>query len=266
MNHSGIISTSQGQHGIQNVCVGMCVWQRGLPEFWAGSTPCLPRSSPIFLCPPSGPRRISPRKLNLLSPPTVAPVSVHHSHHRHLPCSGWPKAPINFSPSLFSNQQSSQVWGTSRWAPGKTVLCVFSFTFFFFFLHIITAGVTLFSLQCFHHCSVFSYAAPLFIIPFAVSLHPSLISLTVYLWWWMVNPWQWSRPHIHQKLCNSIVNYTRFLPLFVSPRPPLLESPHDPELCLVADFPTSRQWVAEKLKSVLYDSMFRPLQIWKLAA
>lgn len=47
--------------------------------------------------------------------------------------------------------------------------------------HIVTAGVTLFSLQCFHHCSVFSSAAPLFIIPVAVSLHPSLISLTVYL-------------------------------------------------------------------------------------
>lgn len=127
MNHSGIISTSRGQHGIQNVrvCVGMCVWERGLPEFWAGSTPCLPHCSPIFLCPPSCPRRISPRKLNLLSPPAVAPVSLHHSHHRHLPCSGWPKAPINFSPSLFSNQQSSQVGGTSRWAPGKTL-------FFFF--------------------------------------------------------------------------------------------------------------------------------------
>lgn len=49
------------------------------------------------------------------------------------------------------------------------------------FFHTATAGVTLFSLQCFHHCSVFSSAAPLFIIPFAVSLHPSLISLTVYL-------------------------------------------------------------------------------------
>lgn len=47
--------------------------------------------------------------------------------------------------------------------------------------HIVTAGVTLFSLQCFHHCSVFSSAAPLFIIPVAVSLHPSLISLPVYL-------------------------------------------------------------------------------------
>lgn len=52
---------------------------------------------------------------------------------------------------------------------------------FFFSLHIFTAGVTLSSLQCFHHCSVFSSAAPLFIIPFAVSLHPSLISLAAYL-------------------------------------------------------------------------------------
>lgn len=175
------------------VCVWVCVWERGLPEFWAGSTPCLPRCYPIFLCPPSCPRRISLRKLNLLSPPAVAPVSLHHSHHRHLPCSGWPKAPINFSPSLFSNQQPSQVGGTSRWAPGKTV-------FFFFLLHIFTAGVTLSSLQCFHHCSVSSSAAPLFIIPFAVSLHPSLISLAAYLWWWMVNQWQWSRPCIHHTL------------------------------------------------------------------
>lgn len=52
MNHSGIISTNRGQHGIQNVyvwvCVYVCVYERGLPQLWAGSSPCLVAPLPFF--------------------------------------------------------------------------------------------------------------------------------------------------------------------------------------------------------------------------
>lgn len=60
MNHSGIISTSRGQHRIQNVSGYVCVYERGLPQFWAARCPALSLPSHFslssFLAPPYFPR------------------------------------------------------------------------------------------------------------------------------------------------------------------------------------------------------------------
>ena len=196
MNHSGIILTSRDQDGIQNVYVWAYVHERGLPEFWAGSTPCLVAPLPFFSVLLPGLALFPPRKLNLSSPPTLLlslyiiptiDIFLVLGDRKH-PSSSRPRClPIN-NPhrceehhgglqakpcSPFFPTSPQQVWPYSPFSASTTVLS----------------------------------SPPL--LPFAVSLHASLISLTVYLWWWMANQWRWSWPHIHHELSNSIVNYTR---------------------------------------------------------
>lgn len=175
MNHSGIISTSRGQRGIQNVYVWvcMCVCMRedyqsselaarpalSLPSHFSLSSflpsPYFPRGNLICRLP----RRCS--RLSTSFPPSASSLFwVTESTHQLLPL------------FVFQSTILTAVRNITVGSRQNRLL---------FFSPIATAGVTLFSLQCFHHCSVFSSAAPLFIIPFAVPLHPSLISLTVYL-------------------------------------------------------------------------------------
>lgn len=169
MNHSGIVSTSRSQHGIQNVYVCMREDYQS-PELAARPALSLPfHFSLSSFCP----RRISPGGSLICRLPRRC---------SRLSTSFPPSASFLFWVTESTDQLLALfVFQSTILTAVRNITVGFRQNRFFFFSRLVTAGVTLFSLQCFHHCSVFSSAAPLFIIPFAVSLHPSLISLTVYL-------------------------------------------------------------------------------------
>ena len=109
MNHSGIISTSQSQQGIQNVCVRVCVCVcKDYQYFELAASPAFLPPSPFFSVFLSAtvvfPGGNSICSLPVSFPSTSRPPSAS-------PCFGWQSAHITSSPSfVLQAANSHRLW------------------------------------------------------------------------------------------------------------------------------------------------------------